>query len=169
MATRSDLNRELFDAVERCDATEVERLVAAGADPDADTGTGPGRPLRDAALGGHVAVIAALVQAGAHVNCVNSSGHAPITFAAYKGHTDAMVALVAAGANVNLSKKDTGSTALYLASFHGHLDTARVLLDAGARTDVRNKDSKRPMDVVSCAARSRLLWLLDRATLLSTA
>jgi hypothetical protein len=143
----SSANDKLVDAAERGDVAEIERQIAAGADPSANIGTGAGRPLRAAADKGHVAAIAALLKAGARVDGCDGVERTPLMFAALHGRIAAVDALVAAGADVQHADRD-GDTALLWASRSGHLDVARVLLEAGARTDVRNKDGQQPIDVV---------------------
>jgi hypothetical protein len=147
----SSANEKLVDAAKSGDVAEIERQIAAGADPNAFEGTDRSTPLQRAALYGHGAAIAALVKAGAHVDGANSYGTTPLMFAAASGRTAAVDALVAAGADVHRVDND-GDTALHWASMNGCLDAARALLEAGAKTDVRNKDGKRPIDMVRAPA-----------------
>jgi len=142
-----EIDGKLRDAAARGDVGEMERLIAAGANPNAFEGTGSNTPLQLAAVSGHAAAIAALLKAGAHVEGAHSNGWTPLMYAADLGHTAAMGALIAAGADVQYARND-GDTALHSASMWGHLDAARVLLEAGAKADVRNKHGKRPIDVV---------------------
>jgi uncharacterized protein len=164
-------NEQLGDAAGRGDVPEIERQIAAGADPNAFEGTagarpGPKTPLQMAAARGHVAAIAVLLKAGARVDGVDCNGWTPLMYAANGGHTAAIDALVAAGADVHRTNNG-GNTALHCASAKGQKDAARVLLEAGAKTDVRNKDGllfgKRPIDLVS-APLARSLLLRDRVT-----
>jgi ankyrin repeat protein len=156
----SSANDKLVDAARDGDVAEIERQIAAGADPNAlvDDWT----PLQRAAANGHIAAIAALLKAGARVDGANSYGCTPLMWAAANGHTAAVDALVAAGADVHRADM-YGNTALNDASAYGRLDAARVLLEAGARADVRNEDGKRPIDEVR-AAFTRSLRLLDCGT-----
>jgi ankyrin repeat protein len=158
----SSANGKLRDAAERGDVAEIERQIAAGADPN--EGEGDATPLKRAAIYGHVAAIAALLAAGARVDGTDSQGGTPLMWAAFNGCTAAVDALVAAGADVH-RVDDNGNTALHDASQGGRLDVARVLLEAGARTDVRNKEGKRPIDMVR-APIARSLRLRDCVTTL---
>jgi len=142
-----EIDGKLRDAAARGDVGEMERLIAAGANPNAFEGTDSITPLQRAAGEGNVAAIAALLKAGAHVDGATSAGYTPLMFAAVYGHAAAIDALIAAGADVHRTDK-TGNTALHLASMHGRLDAARVLLEAGAKADVRTNEGKRPFDVV---------------------
>jgi ankyrin repeat protein len=161
----SSANDKLCDAAERGDVAGIERQIAAGADPNACEHTDELTPLQRAAQEGHLAAMAALLNAGARVDGANSGGWTPLMFATEHGRTVAIAALLAAGADVRRANKD-GGTALHSASRSGRLDAARVLLEAGARADVRNKDGKRPIDVVRCPAGSLACsWQLhDRGT-----
>jgi ankyrin repeat protein len=146
----SSQDGELCGAAERGDVAEIERQIAAGADPSAlvDDIT----PLQKAAMSGHVAAIAALVKAHARVDGVDTHGNTALMYAALWGHTAAADALLAAGADVHRAT-DEGNTALHRASSFGQLDAVRLLLEAGARTDVRNEDGQLPIDVVRSLAR----------------
>jgi hypothetical protein len=154
MASADDMLR---DAADRGDVAEIERLIAAGADPNAFEGTSGLTPLQQAASNGHVAAIAVLLKAGARVDGADNGGVTPLMFAARRARSAAIAALVAAGADVHRTT-NYGNTALHYASWYGQVDAARVLLEAGAKTDVRNQDGflygKRPIDEVRCAARS---------------
>jgi uncharacterized protein len=147
----SSADDELCDAAGCGDVAEIERQIAAGADPNALVNDYT--PLQRAAVNGYLAAIAALLEAGAHVDGVDSAGFTPLMVAAWHGHKAAIDALVAAGADVHRAN-NRGLTALHYASMYGRLDAARVLLEAGARTDVRNKGGKLPIAVVRCAASS---------------
>jgi ankyrin repeat protein len=149
----SSANDKLHDAAKEGDVAEIERQIAAGADPNVHKGTEDWTPLQRAGACGHVAAIAALLKAGAHMDGVDSVGQTPLMYAAINGHTAAVDALVAAGADVHRANI-YGDTALHAASMDGRLDAARVLLEAGARADVRNKRGERPVDVVCALAHS---------------
>jgi ankyrin repeat protein len=162
----SEANERLRDAAMDGDAAGIAAALLAGADPS--VALGDWTPLRWAAASGHVAVIAALLAAGARVDGADSSGSTPLIVASVGGHPAAIDALLAAGADVH-RPNNSGYTALHLACTRGKLDAAHVLLEAGARTDVRNRDgmySQRPLDEVRAPAHSfaRLLRLRDRDT-----
>jgi hypothetical protein len=156
----SSANEKLRDAARSGDVAEIERQIAAGADPNAlvDDYT----PLQWAARYSHLAAIAALLKAGARVDGADSAGITPLMWAAASNHTAAIDALVAAGAQAHCANR-RGVTALHYASMYGHLDAACVLVEAGARTGVRDEDDKRPLDWVrapcapSLAAAARFL------------
>jgi ankyrin repeat protein len=156
----ASVDEKLRDAAESGDVAEIERQIAAGADPNAlvDNWT----PLQKAAQGGHIAAMAALLKAGARVDGTDGYGGTSLMYAAARGHAAAIDALVAAGADVH-RMDNVGETALHFASMGGNLDAARVLLEAGARTDVRNKWGQGPIDMVR-APLARSLRLRDCVT-----
>jgi hypothetical protein len=140
-------NEKLCDAAWSGDVAEIERQIAAGANPNAFEGTDGWTPLQRAAVNGHLAAIAALLKAGAHVDGADTAGNTPLLYAAASCHTAAVDTLLAAGADMHHVSID-GTTALHCASANGRLEAARVLLEAGARAHVRNKCGDRPIDVV---------------------
>lgn len=137
----------LADAAERGDLAEIERQLAAGADPNAREGSRQPTPLQLAARKGHATAIAALATAGGRVNSAMYDGVTALMLAAWNGRTAAVDALLDAGADVH-HVNDWGNTALIDGCRRGHLDAARVLLIAGARADVRDAQGKLPIDVV---------------------
>jgi len=142
-----EMDEELRDAARGGDVSGMERLIGEGANPNAGEGTNTLSPLQWAAAHGHLAAIAVLLKAGAHVDGIGAYQWTPLMNAAMNGHTAAMDALIAAGADVHLARK-YGYTALHYASAWGHVDAALALLEAGAKADVRNDEGERPIDVV---------------------
>jgi len=145
-----EANVKLWDAAERGDVGEMERLIAAGANPNAFQGSTRMSPLLLAAQHGHVAAIAVLLKAGAHVDGTDIHGDTALMLAARHGRTAAVDALIALGADVHRTSA-FGDTALHRATAWSRLDATRVLLEAGATVDVRNNAGKRPIDVVCCS------------------
>jgi hypothetical protein len=152
-AMESEANERLCEATRDGDVAGIAAALLAGADPNAFEGTQVWTPLHCAAAYDHVAAIAALLAAGAHVDGVNMDGTTPLMYTAIYGRRAAMDALVAAGADVRRAN-NLGHTALHWASVYGRVDTARVLLDAGVRSNVRSNNGKRPIDVVRAPHRS---------------
>jgi ankyrin repeat protein len=76
----------------------IEQLVARGADPNATNSYGMA-PLHQAALFGHVAVIQALLEAGARVDLEGPERATALSLAATMGHAPAVAALLARGAD----------------------------------------------------------------------
>jgi ankyrin repeat protein len=145
----SEANDRLIEAVRRGDVAGIAAALLAGADPNAVVQNLT--PLQRAALGDHVAVIGALLSAGARVDGADSYSTTPLMYAALYGRTAAVDALLAAGADIH-HQDSSGYTALHYTSSNGHLDGSRMLLEAGARMDVRDKRGERPIDVVRVPA-----------------
>ena len=81
------------------------RCLRAGADPDA-RGRYGNTPLHHAALGGHAAAIAALLEAGADPDARAWNGATPLHDAAGDGDAAAIVALLEAGADPGARNED---------------------------------------------------------------
>jgi len=154
-----ELNQQLYEASMHGYLDEVERLIVAGADPNAFATTTGDTPLKTASYFGHVAVMAALIKAGALLDVADSTGATAIMAPAYWGVHAAVKVLIDAGADVNHADTD-GDSVLHWTAKNGQLESSRMLLEAGASTAARNKHGECPVDVVrdSCG-------LLDRHTL----
>ena len=88
----------LVDAAKAGDLAAVERLLAAGADPDQHD-RHRNTALIFAARDGHLEVARALVAAGASVNWVDGEQVTPLILAAHKNHPDVARLLLEAGAD----------------------------------------------------------------------
>jgi hypothetical protein len=135
---------ELYQAALKGDLEAVGALLAAGARPDE---SGPdGLPLCAAAAWDRVAVIEALLEAGADVNAKESGGWHALLWAAANGGAGAAQALIAAGAEVDTANED-GDTPLTLAARRGALGVVQALLGAGADTEKYDGDGDGPLDI----------------------
>lgn len=126
---------ELAGAYSRGELRAVERLLAAGVDPNKPTAEGI-TPLYYAAAWGHADVIHVLLAAGADVNHRNAELYSPLMAAAHVPNRAGLVALVEAGADVNATDLD-GQTALAIACERGVADTVLYLLESGADVNAR--------------------------------
>ena len=112
-------------------AADVRACLRAGGDPDARDNNGF-TPLHTAAVKGHAAVIAALLEAGADPNVQSYDyGHTPLHRAAQHGNVAMVMALLEAGADPNVWNNH-GFTPLRIAVLHDHHGAARTLRAAGA-------------------------------------
>jgi ankyrin repeat protein len=125
----------LLDAVSGGNATVVQILAEAGADPNAVDDKGH-TPLMRAAAEGKAETIPVLVQHGAKVDAANESPRAyretALMLAAHHGNPDAARALIDAGADINLRSSDD-ETALDIAESEGDWRVVEVLEAARAR------------------------------------
>ncbi len=92
-------------------------------------------PLRDAAVGGHTAMVKLLLDHGAAVNARETeSGATALYGAASLGRDEAVSLLIARGADPNIPNK-SGHGALQAASGNGFVETAAWLRKHGAAED----------------------------------
>ena len=111
---------------------------------DVNEGSGGVTPLHWAANGGHVAIAAALLAAGADVSLTTGSGQTPLHWAANGGYAAVVATLLAADAEVN-AKSDDGGTPLRFAAGGGHVSAVAELLAGGADVDAKNDDGETPL------------------------
>jgi ankyrin repeat protein len=131
-------------------AESVKLLLAHGANVNAKESWRGQTALMWAAAEGHVAVVQALVNAGADLRARSNGGFTALLFAVREGKLDVVRALLKAGVDVNEATLpppnarqrgagggDTGeaaggTSALVLAVANAHFELASFLLDAGA-------------------------------------
>ena len=89
--------------------------------------------------------VAALVEAGAHVNETDGDGCTTLFLSSEQGHVQAVTELLAANADVN--QANNGDTALIVASHKGHADIVNTLLAANANVDQVNAAATTPLFV----------------------
>ena len=155
-ATRLGTNTELHLAAVANKLSDVERLLASGADVNAKGEFG-WTPLALAANNGHCPVMRILLDAGAQPNDVDETGHTALQYAAQNGYWEASEILLQGEADLSLTDRvrgehgvqrdrqqsvtytgllcsQEGLTPLHLAAAEGHHDTVSLLLEWGADT-----------------------------------
>jgi ankyrin repeat protein len=115
----------------------VQLLLRHGAKPDQTTSPYEGTPLIATAHRGHVAIVKALIKAGAPLNHVNNLGWTALIEAIVLGdggprHTAIVAALVKARADLNIADRQ-GVRPLTLARRRGYKKIAVILEKAGAK------------------------------------
>ncbi|OQR87779.1 protein kinase [Achlya hypogyna] len=96
-------------------------------------------PLNTAVETGNIAIVAALLTAGADPNIVDTTtGRAVLATAAMRDDAFLVNLMASDGADVNAQDHD-GCTALMLAAHRGHADVVRTLLRGGADTTLQSK------------------------------
>jgi ankyrin repeat protein len=138
-AAQGDGMTALHWAAVNGDIATTEMLIRAGGNVAARTRLGAYTPLALAAEAGHGAVAAALVNAGADVHAVDSSGTTVLMLAAASGNVDTIRLLLDAGADVNARESAMEQTALMFAAAHNRAGAIRLLLARGARLDASTK------------------------------
>lgn len=125
------MSTDLHQAAALGDTDAVEAAIAAGADAGrADAALGL-TPLMLAARGGHTAVIAQLLDAGAAVDGPGRDGLTPLMLAALADQPAATAALLDAGADPERAS-DAGARAVHMAATVSALRALRVLEERGA-------------------------------------
>jgi ankyrin repeat protein len=127
----------LHAAVYAGDVTEVRRLIAAGADPRAETLFGA-TPMMLAAARGDAAMLKVLLDAGADVDSPNDEGQTALMAVARTGNVEAAELLIRHGADVHAREQWGGQTALMWAAAQSQPAMIGLLLKHGARVDERS-------------------------------
>lgn len=115
----------LFSYVWRDSKTRTERLLALGADVNAQDADGD-TALHGAAQTGNVEILTMLLNKGAKPNTKNSVGGTPLMWAAVYGNREAAELLLQRGADASLKDND-GLTAADWAVRNGREEMARLL------------------------------------------
>ena len=147
-AAQGDGMTALHWAAERGNQDIAGLLLAAGANPRAETRIGRYTPLHVAAKDGHAAVVRQLVDANANIGALTTTGAAPLHFAAAAGSREAIAILLDAGASVNAQEPQWGQTPLMFAAGSGRTEAVKLLLARGA-------DARATGKVVDLAKRNR--------------
>lgn len=144
-AAAPDGTTALHWLVRRGDVELVRLALKRGAKADVVNRYGV-TPLRAAAESGNLAVVEALVGAGADVNAVRKeSGDTALMVAARAGHAAVVKALVARGAKVDQVEPLRQQTALMWAAAEGHPSVVKALVEAGANTKAESKTKITPL------------------------
>lgn len=105
------LNNDLLNAASIGDDEETQRLINLGANPNARNIKTHQTALHCAAIQGHLNICTILLEAGAHVDPIDSLGCTPLLWAAQEGHHEICSFLLEHEANVNATSK-VNATAL---------------------------------------------------------
>ena len=133
----------------------VLALLQAGADPNTPgdiptrQGVDAAMPLHIAAEGGHVESARLLLDAGARVDALTSTGWQPIHGAAELGRLEVVRLLLDRGAAVD-APLPNGGQPLHLAVVHGRSEVVQLLMERGADVNAADRLGSRPLH---CAAR----------------
>jgi ankyrin repeat protein len=135
-------NSHLCQYAETGNLTEIQRLLAAGADVHTHSQEFFGKtPLHLASSHGHNEVVTALLAAGAPVNATDDHGSTPLHCATKK---EVAEQLLAAGADVHTQTKQW-FTPLHCASEMGQAEVIKLLLAKNAAVDARNLKDETPL------------------------
>jgi ankyrin repeat protein len=165
------VDRELIDAAEESNLSEVERLLSVGANVNATSDTG-WMPLHWACLKGHLQVFQALRGHGANIEAkgiqgnievTTRFGNTPLHFACHSGHLAVVIELLSPsdiegatttsilgkrkkrqGANIEAQDR-YGDTPLHDACLRGHMSVVKALVNAGADFLAVNNKGRLPI------------------------
>jgi ankyrin repeat protein len=116
--------------------------------------------LRQAASGGNIEDVKALLRDGADPNLTDHLGSGPLHVAAEHGHLNVTRALLDAGADPSIPD-GYGSTPLLYAVRDGHFGVARLLLECNASAiNARNTDGLAPIHIASIQGNFETVRLL---------
>ena len=148
LATGSDVNQELSDAVVSNDVDRAAYLISKGAGVNKLDNLGT-PPLETAARAGCIEMMQLLIDHGARIDRPDSDEQTPLMGAAMRNQALAIKFLVAHGANVERGAP-SGYTPLSIALEEGQLDAAYALIEAGARVNLAASEHKlTPLMVVA--------------------
>lgn len=83
-----------------------------------------------------IQIVRVLLEAGCHVNVMDSHGWAALAYSAFLGNEHVAMTLLQGGADINAQDMH-GRTALQEAIYSGYHHLARLLIDAGCKLDVQ--------------------------------
>ena len=124
----------LHAAAAKGDAAEIERLIAAGQNPNAQDSHSR-TPLHVAGHFGHQAAAQALLRGGANSNAFDAQRYDIVTIAAVNNDLAMLKLALAGGCDPKNITSPYQGTALIAAAHLGHADVVRVLIAAGAPLD----------------------------------
>jgi len=138
-AAQGDGMTALHWAVYRDDLDTARMLIKSGADLTAKTRVAAITPLYLAASNGNVAMIEALLSAGADANLANDLGTTPLMQASAAGSVEAVKLLLEHGAMVNAKETARQQTALMFAAALNRVPVITLLASRGAELNVTSK------------------------------
>ena len=104
-----------------------------------DSGNGWKKPLHMSAKKGHDSCVRVMLDSGADVDAVNSTGRTALHLAARNGHVDVMKTLLKQDANIDATD-ESGWTALHHAANNDCEAIVRLLTNRGADLNARARD-----------------------------
>lgn len=114
-----NLNAQFCTAAQKGDCEQVGKLLAMGADVNAQSLQGGETALAIAALNGYETLCTMLINTGANPNIQDSDGDTALICAAHRGFAGICSMLLQAGANTQLQDR-LGRTAAMCAKSNGH-------------------------------------------------
>lgn len=143
-----DVSEQLLHVCKLGGSTEVDALLAAGANPNHQGGPGREAPLHWAARKGAVPMIASLLSAKASLETLDSEGQTPLILAARNSMQAGVKSLLAAKSEIN-AQDSRGETALHAVAGTGSVRVLKLLLAAGAELSIKDKEGNTAADTAA--------------------
>merc|ERR1712137_316669 len=141
----SDVSEKLLHVCKLGGSTEVDALLAAGADPNFQGGPGGEAPLHWAARKGDRTMLATLMNANACLDARDADQQTPLMLAARNGQYHVLKPLLEAKAEVN-AQDSRGETALHAAAALGSVRLVKLLINNGIAVEIRDKEGNTAAD-----------------------
>ena len=135
-------------AITMGDYEQVKLLLSCGADPNVVDSTKEQIALIIAVQHEKVKIVCQLIEAGANVNYLPSTGRTALMCAAASGNREIVQILLDAKAQVNAQLKD-GWTAVMYAAYFGHEHVVQLLIDAKSNLELRNSNNLMAIECIS--------------------
>lgn len=164
IATASDINKDLFNAIGAGDEKKVEALLANGA--DANTKMAGIYALMWAIRKKNQPIVEILLEKGADVNLKDGDGNSALIHAAFFDFEDAVKTLLGKGANVNEANKE-GVNALMMAAKRGSFSIIKVLLERGADINAKARPNNK-IGLLHSRMNSTLISVSSSGAIMST-
>lgn len=158
----SELAKEIEKAIDRGDASSLEKLIADA--PDDLKGTLDRTPLHYAAEKGHAKLVALLINNGAEVNAREFQEATPLHLAAANAHADVCDLLLNAGAATDLANT-FASLPIHAAALGERDQKTRTkivarMISAGSPLAHLNNSAQSPLQIAAMMGNRDLVVLL---------
>jgi len=105
------------------------------------------------------AIVSTLIEHGALVSLIDSTGYTPLHIASRDKHISLVEELINAGAKVN-SKCPVGWTPLHVATWWNRVDVVEILLKSGADSSISNHEGYTPREIAAEEGYRKILHIL---------
>jgi ankyrin repeat protein len=152
------INNKLYKAIIQDNVTEVNELLALGANIYIRNKYGD-TPLNIALANGHLEIVKLLLEKGAYVNLKDKDGNTPLHVASINGQVQMVKLLIEKGADVNVKCTDNMAP-LHIAISSVQEEIVKLLLKAGADVNATCNDGWTALHSAACDGHLQLMILL---------
>jgi hypothetical protein len=132
----SNIDQDLFIAIEEGDSQEARNLLAKGANANSIDAHGDNVLMR-ALLNERIELTSSLINKTLNINHINNEGYTALMYASTEGNVKIVNRLLKKGADINAKNQD-GYSALMLAVIRGKEDIVKLLISKGADINAKN-------------------------------